>query len=146
MPAAGLAVAARAAPSTGCRTSTRTCTLRRVAGSIEYRSDRTVPAGARAEHAGTDPTGPARPNRSQATLEHFLTERYSLYAVDECHDRPPRRHPPPALAAAARREPRSTATPWPRPYGIRLEGEPLLHYAAREDVVIWPLRPEPGRG
>jgi uncharacterized protein len=27
------------------------------------------------------------------------------------------------------------------PPGIRTEGEPLVHYAARQDVVIWPLRP-----
>jgi hypothetical protein len=25
--------------------------------------------------------------------------------------------------------------------GIRLEGEPLLHFSARQDTLIWPPRP-----
>jgi hypothetical protein len=25
--------------------------------------------------------------------------------------------------------------------GVRLEGEPLLHFSARQDTLIWPLRP-----
>jgi hypothetical protein len=28
-----------------------------------------------------------------------------------------------------------------RPFGIELEGEPLLHFSPRQDVVIWPLQP-----
>jgi hypothetical protein len=27
------------------------------------------------------------------------------------------------------------------PLGIRLEGEPLMHFSARQDVVLWPLAP-----
>jgi hypothetical protein len=27
------------------------------------------------------------------------------------------------------------------PEWARLEGEPLLHYSRRQDVVIWPLEP-----
>jgi Uncharacterized conserved protein (COG2071) len=30
------------------------------------------------------------------------------------------------------------------PFGIDLEGEPLLHFSARQDVVIWPLEPAGG--
>jgi hypothetical protein len=25
--------------------------------------------------------------------------------------------------------------------GVRLEGEPLLHFSARQDTLLWPLRP-----
>lgn len=68
------------------------------------------------------------------TLEHFLTERYCLYTVDvgavlraDIH------HPPWPLqpAVAALRE-NTMAPP-----GIGLEGPPLLHFAARQDVLIW---------
>lgn len=27
------------------------------------------------------------------------------------------------------------------PFGLELEGEPLLYFSARQDVVIWPLQP-----
>jgi uncharacterized protein YqjF (DUF2071 family) len=71
------------------------------------------------------------------SLEYFLTERYCLYAVDgddlyraEIH------HPPwPLQPAAAEIELNTMA-----PDGIDLPEEaPLLHYSARQDVVIWPL-------
>ena len=73
------------------------------------------------------------------TLEHFLTERYCLYAVfagtvrrAEIH------HPPWPLQPAQATIEENTMT---EPAGIRLPaGEPLLHYAARQDVVIWAPR------
>jgi uncharacterized protein YqjF (DUF2071 family) len=72
------------------------------------------------------------------SLEHFLTERYCLYTVGEggglatadIH------HPPWPLQAAEAEIGLNTMAP----EGIELAGEPLLHFAERQDVVIWPLR------
>ena len=73
------------------------------------------------------------------SLEEFLTERYCLYAVDGrgrlC--RADIHHPPwPLQPAEARIELNTMA-----PSGLDLPDEPpLLHFAERQDVVIWPLR------
>jgi uncharacterized protein YqjF (DUF2071 family) len=101
-----------------------------------YASER-VSAGERpaefaARYAATGEVSRAAPG----SLEHFLTERYCLYAVEggrvfraEIHHRPW-----PLQSAVAELE-RNTMPP----PGIPIEGEPLLHYAGRQDVVIWPL-------
>jgi uncharacterized protein YqjF (DUF2071 family) len=72
------------------------------------------------------------------SLEHFLTERYCLYARDrgklyraEIH------HPPWPLEGAEATIDLNTMPP----NGVALDGEPVLHYSARQDVVIWPLKP-----
>jgi len=72
------------------------------------------------------------------TLEHFLTKRYCLYTV--AGERVLRAdHPPWRLRPASVRILRNSMT---RPLGIELPSvEPLLHFAARQDVVIWPPRP-----
>jgi len=71
------------------------------------------------------------------SLEHFLTERYCLYAADgDALWRAEIQHPPWALQAAEAEIALNTMPP----SGIELAGEPLLHLAARQDVVIWPLR------
>ena len=81
----------------------------------------------------TGPVSPADPG----ALEHFLTERYCLYAEHkgrlcraEIHHRPW-----PLQTASA-----EIATNTMAPSGIELEGDPLLHYSARQDVVIWALQ------
>jgi uncharacterized protein YqjF (DUF2071 family) len=96
--------------------------------------------------------GPARPFVFQArygplgevfealpgTLEHFLTERYCLYTIDErtrvC--RAEIHHPPWQLQRARGAiEANSMAPP-----GLTLpDDEPLLHFSRRQDVVVWPL-------
>jgi uncharacterized protein len=70
------------------------------------------------------------------SLEHFLTERYCLYAEDhgrllrgEIHHRPW-----PLQPAEADVELNTMA-----PEGIELGDDPLLHYSSREDVLLWPL-------
>ena len=70
------------------------------------------------------------------TLEHFLAERYCLYAEDagrlfraDIHHRPWPLQPAEATIDLNTMPPES----------LRLEGDPLLHYSARQDVVIWPL-------
>jgi uncharacterized protein YqjF (DUF2071 family) len=69
------------------------------------------------------------------SLEHFLTERYCLYAEHggelcraEIH------HRPWSLQAAAAKIDLNTMPPFKVP-----QGDPLVHYSARQDVVIWPL-------
>lgn len=70
------------------------------------------------------------------SLEWFLTERYCLYASDgvdlyraEIH------HPPwPLQQGEAVVELNTLAPP-----GVALDGPPLVHYAHRQDVVVWPL-------
>jgi uncharacterized protein len=74
------------------------------------------------------------------SLKEFLTERYCLYAVDErgrLHRAEIHHSPWPLRPAEARIELNTMA-----PSGLELPDEqPLLHFAAVQDVVIWPLRP-----
>ena len=72
------------------------------------------------------------------SLEYFLAERYCLYAVDDGRVfRAEIHHPPwPLQEAEADIHENTMAPP-----GIPTDGEPLLHLAGRQDVVIWPLEP-----
>jgi uncharacterized protein YqjF (DUF2071 family) len=83
------------------------------------------------------PTGPAYA-AAPGTLEHWLTERYCLYAANKRgrlwrgeidHVRWPLQ---PAEAEITRNS--MTA-----PLGVNLEGAPILHFARRLDVVAWGL-------
>jgi uncharacterized protein YqjF (DUF2071 family) len=81
--------------------------------------------------AAWQPRGPAFA-AEPGSLEYFLTERYCLYA-DEGRARADIHHRPwPLQAAEAELDLRNFAP-------VPLEGEPLLHHAARQDVVVWPL-------
>jgi uncharacterized protein len=72
------------------------------------------------------------------TLEHFLTERYCLYAQDRGRlHRAEIHHSPWPLQRAEATIDLNTMPP----DGIVLKGDPLLHFSGRQDVVIWPLRP-----
>jgi uncharacterized protein YqjF (DUF2071 family) len=89
------------------------------------------------EYAPTGGRFTARPG----TLEHFLVERYCLYALDDAHrvHRADIHHPPWQLQPAEATIHENTMT---APFAIELPPEqPLLHYADRQDVVIWPLEP-----
>jgi len=82
------------------------------------------------------PEGAAAP-AEPATLEHFLAERYCLYAVDEdgrLHSADIH-HPPWPLQGATVEISRNTIPP----EGLEVEGEPHVLYSARQDVLIWPL-------
>jgi uncharacterized protein len=100
----------------------------------------------RARHASAvlrvsyQPAGAATPP-APGTLERFLTERYCLYTVDRQHRlrRADIHHPPWPLQPASAHLAENTMT---EPLGIRLpHQQPLLHYAARQDVLVWPLAP-----
>jgi uncharacterized protein YqjF (DUF2071 family) len=83
-----------------------------------------------------EPAGPVS-HPVDGTLEHFLTERYCLYTVDRGRIRRADIHHPPWPLQPARGEvAENTMT---RPLGLSLpDRQPLLHYAARQDVLIWP--------
>lgn len=105
-------------------------------GSIHYSSRRhRVPAEFRGIYR---PTGEAR-LRDKESIEYWLTERYCLYTIHggevyhcEIH------HPPwPLQDAEAELETNTMAAA----AGIVLPAsKPLLHFARRQDVLIWPLR------
>lgn len=105
-------------------------------GWVDYATRRKSPAG---EFTGRyRPTGAPTASRA-GTLEHWLTERYCLYAVDrrgrlrrgEIH------HAAwPLQPAQAEIRSCTIAEAW----GLDLRGPPeLLHYAERLDVLAWPL-------
>jgi uncharacterized protein YqjF (DUF2071 family) len=73
------------------------------------------------------------------TLEHFLIERYCLYAQDpEGELQRAEIHHPPWSVRSARAEITTNSV---TPPGINLAtSAPLLHYADRQDVLIWPPR------
>jgi uncharacterized protein YqjF (DUF2071 family) len=111
--------------------------LERLDGEIRYRSARVDgDARLRLRYRPAGEPLAAKPG----TLEYFLTERYCLYTVGrggvrraEIH------HPPwplqPAHASIADNTMTAAA-------GIALPAhEPLLHYAARQDAVIWAPQP-----
>jgi uncharacterized protein len=112
-------------------------------GRIHYRSERRngPPAAFETEYGPTGPSFTAEPG----TFDHWATERYCLYTLDDEQriQRGEIHHPPWPLQHASADVVRNTMT---QPYGIELDGDPILHYAHRQDVVFWPLQPlgEPG--
>lgn len=88
------------------------------------------------------PTG-APSSASPGTLEHWLTERYCLYAADPQGGlwRGEIDHVPWPLQPAEAAFSTNTMT---EPLGLQLpDRAPLLHYAHKLDVRVWPLRPVP---
>ncbi|MCI0351970.1 MAG: DUF2071 domain-containing protein [Acidobacteriales bacterium] len=105
-------------------------------GAISYSSRRLKAA---AEFRGSyQPTGPAR-QREKGSLEHFLTERYRLFTVSRSRAyRGDIHHVPwPLQDAEAEIEVNTMA----QAAGLQLpQTKPLLHFAKKLDVLIWPLR------
>jgi len=108
---------------------------------IGYRSRRTDGRGPGAEFRGRyRPTGPVR-HAEPGSFEHFLTERYCLYAADskgriyrgEVH------HPPWPLQGAELVIEHNTMG---ETAAVRLDGAPsILHFSERLDVLAWGLAP-----
>jgi uncharacterized protein len=105
-----------------------------------YKSTRMDSSGPPAEfRARYRPSG-APLSIEDGSLESWLAERYCLYVVDgrgrvlrgEIH------HSPWPLQPA---EATFEANTMAEPLGIALESPPLLHFSARQDVLIWPLAP-----
>lgn len=85
------------------------------------------------------PDGPPLSVRP-GSLERWLTERYCLFTLDEerrihrgdIHHLPWRLRP-----GWAEIETNTMAMP----FDIAIQGDPLLHFSSRQDVVIWRIRP-----
>jgi len=109
--------------------------VRRRGETLEYASDRIGEPERRfdARYRPSEETFAAQ----AGSLEHFLTERYCLYAIDRGRlHRADIHHPPWPLQPA---EGEIAANTMPPP-GLELPPErPLLHFSRRQDVVIWPL-------
>jgi uncharacterized protein YqjF (DUF2071 family) len=107
-------------------------------GSVRYATTRRERNARPATFRGRyGPTGDVF-TAAEGSLEYFLAERYCLYTVDkgrvfraEIHHKPW-----PLQEATAEIDENTMAPP-----GIPTDGEPLLHFAARQDVVIWRLEP-----
>jgi len=103
---------------------------------VHYRSIRRGSDARVAFHGTYRPTSPAF-EAEPGTLEHFLTERYCLYTTSprgtllraEVH------HRPWTLQSAEAEIMEMTIA---EAQGIAVQGEPLLHFSRRQDVVVWP--------
>ena len=108
----------------------------RMEGLPRYRCSR---SGTERPHVWEATYGPSGPvfNAEPGSLEHFLTERYCLYTTDETGalHRGEIHHPPWPLRLAVAQIELNTMPP----DGLVPAGEPLLHYAERQDVLIWEL-------
>jgi uncharacterized protein YqjF (DUF2071 family) len=111
--------------------------VNKVGARVHYKSERIDSSGPAARfRASFRPVG----GRSDDRLARWLAERYCAYTLDE-RQRPLRidiHHPPwPLQPAEAELDAQGMADQ----IGVRLEGDPLLHFSARQDTLIWPLRP-----
>lgn len=111
-----------------------TMTSKEIGDSIHYYSRR---FGADAQFRGHyRPTTDVRV-REKGSIEHWFTERYCLYTTDEGQTfRGEIHHQPwPLQDAEAEFEIKTVAAA----AGISLSGSPVLHFARRLEVLIWPL-------
>jgi uncharacterized protein len=103
---------------------------------IRYSSERVDREGGR---VGIDldyhPVGPAR-RAEPGSFEHWATERYGLYTLDGRQRvlRGDIHHPPWALQPAHAVLRSNTMADQ---IGVDLAGEPVLHFARRQDVLFW---------
>jgi uncharacterized protein YqjF (DUF2071 family) len=107
---------------------------------VRYDSRRSSPDGPPADfHGSYGPRG-QRFNARPGSLEHWLTERYCLYTTDDEQRvlRGEIHHEPWPLHSAEADIGLNTMA---EPFEIELEGEPLLHFALRQDTVLWGLAP-----
>jgi uncharacterized protein YqjF (DUF2071 family) len=106
-------------------------------GWLVYESRRRDARGAPAAFQGTyRPAGDVL-EPDPRSLAHFLTERYCLYAMDEGRLKRGEIHHEPWPLQPAEATIEENTMP---PRGVELlDEEPLLHFSARQDVVIWPL-------
>lgn len=103
-------------------------------GRIHYYSKRPSGTGFTASYTPIEP-----PRRSvPGSLEHFLTERYRLYAAERgtLHFADIHHVPWPLQRAEVSVERNDMLAA----HGLNAAGAPLVHFAKRLDVVIWPLK------
>ena len=104
---------------------------------VDYASERIDSSGPAASFRGSyEPAGAT----TDDPLGRWLAERYCAYTLGA--DGEPLRidiHHPPWPLRPAKGE--LDAQPMAAPFGIELEGEPLLHFSGRQDTLIWALAP-----
>jgi uncharacterized protein len=108
-------------------------------GGVEYESTRVSRDGEPASfEASYRPIG-ERFVAAPGSLEFFLAERYCLYTFDQRMTvyRTEIHHPPWPMQHAEAEIRRNSML---RPLAIEPQGEPLLHFARRQDVLIWQRR------
>jgi uncharacterized protein len=112
--------------------------IERDAETIRYRSKR-VDRPAAELMAEYRPRGPAF-NAAPGTTEAALIERYCAYTLDEhgTVNRAEIHHPPWELRAA---DAEFAVNTMAEQVDVPLDGDPILHFAAPQDVVLWPLEP-----
>ena len=108
-----------------------------IGGRLDYKSTRRDPRGKPAAlRARYRPTGDVL-DAGPRSLAHFLTERYCLYTEDAGRVKRAEIHHAPWPLQPAEAEIEENTMP---PPGVELlDDDPLLHFSARQDVVIWPL-------
>ncbi|HEY6583630.1 MAG TPA: DUF2071 domain-containing protein, partial [Gaiellaceae bacterium] len=106
-------------------------------GELDYGCRRRDSKGQPAEfHARYRPDGDVL-DPDPRSLAYFLTERYCLYTVDDGRlKRGEIHHPPWPLQPATAEIAKNTMPP---PRVDMADEDPLLHFSARQDVLIWPL-------
>lgn len=110
--------------------------LHRQNENIEYKSDRVASKSAACFHARYKPIGPSKLS-SQGSLEHWLTERYCLYASDKYNRlyRAEILHQPWPLQPAEIEIMKNTMT---LPIQVEMPStRPLLHYSHYLQTLIW---------
>jgi uncharacterized protein YqjF (DUF2071 family) len=116
--------------------------LSAAANHLHFHSDRASVDGPTAEldcaYAPTGTPFEAKPG----SLEHWLTERYCLYTLAEggTVQRAEIHHPPWPLQSAMGAFALNTMA---QGFELELRGEPLLHYAELQDVLLWTIEPVP---
>jgi uncharacterized protein YqjF (DUF2071 family) len=106
---------------------------------VDYESARIQPGAPPANFAANYRATGEVFKSAPGSLEHWLTERYCLYAADSAQrlHRLEIHHPPWPLQPATAQFHVNTMT---APIGVALPGAPLLHYAHRLEVLLWPLK------
>lgn len=106
-------------------------------GWLEYESRRVDSRGEDAEFRARYRSNGDELDVDPRSLAYFLTERYCLYTTDEGRLKRAEIHHRPWPLQPAEAVVEENSMP---PNGVELlDDEPLLHFSARQDVVIWPL-------
>lgn len=119
-----------------------TMSARRSGDWVDYETVRVAGDGPPAELRGRYRPSGERFNAVEGSIEYFLTERYCLYTLDEGRrlHRADIHHPPWPLQRA---EASFAVNTMAAGFGLPLDAQPgpLLHYAERQDVLIWTIQP-----
>jgi uncharacterized protein YqjF (DUF2071 family) len=114
--------------------------VQREGATVRYESERVSGDGPAASFEATYRSRGEAFSAAPGSLDHWLTERYCAYTLDEERRvlRADIHHRPWQLRGAEAQIRQNTMT---RPFGIALSGAPLLHMSLRQDSLLWGLCP-----